>query len=214
MIAPVTEQHFEIIERFYSNLGVPARIHQCLFADRSLSRLLEQRGFSLERKYDMLACRLPGDLADMESAPGVTVTLAKEDQADLWIRTTAQGFSEEEEPSQATLDVLSGNFYAPNAACFLAWVDGQPAGGGGLYIQAEAAELGGASTRPQFRRRGVHAALLKRRLEAAYAAGCDLAMTQTSPSSASNKNIRRHGFQQAYYKVVFVLDKDDKFSYL
>lgn len=213
MSAPVEAQDILTIEQFYANHGLPACIDLCPLADPSLNRLLDWRGFRFEHIFTMLVTPLPGYFQDLELPPGVTVTVASEDQADLWVRTTAQGFSEEDEPSQSVLDVLSGNFYAPNGTCFLAWVDDQPAGGAGMYIHAGAVELGGASTRRQFRRRGVHTALLDARLAAAQAAGCDLAVVQTSPTSDSKRNLERHGFLLAYNKEVFILDKNDNRSF-
>lgn len=65
-------------------------------------------------------------------------------------------------------------------------------------------ELGGASTRPEFRRRGVQSALIAQRLQAAYAQGCRLAYAKTSPGSDSQRNLQRAGFELAYSKAVMV----------
>ena len=122
----------------------------------------------------------------------------------MWIRTTAQGFDEQETPSQRTLDILTPNFHSPNATCFLAWIDGQPAGGGAMYIHDGVAEFGGESTRPCFRRLGVQRALLQARLAAAVGQGCELVMAMTEPGSGSERNMQRAGFLLAYTKAVLV----------
>ncbi|HEU5100722.1 MAG TPA: GNAT family N-acetyltransferase, partial [Roseiflexaceae bacterium] len=113
-----------------------------------------------------------------------------------------------DEPDQATLHVLAPNFYSANGICFFAWLDGQPAGGGGMYVHERVAELGGASTRPAFRRRGVQRALIDARLRAAYEQGCDLAMVITSPGTDSQRNVERAGFRLAYTKVIAVAPPD------
>jgi GNAT superfamily N-acetyltransferase len=66
------------------------------------------------------------------------------------------------------------------------------------------AVLGGASTLPEFRRRGVQTALQHARLTFAAGAGCDLATTITQPGSASQRNAERRGFHVIYTRVKFL----------
>ncbi len=207
MSAPVGESDLDLIENFYAGFGLPPRIHSCPFADPSLQHLLDQRSYSIDRILTTYFCHLPAPHADLEMSTTVTVTVATQDQASLWVRTTAQGFCETEEPEPVDLEVMMANYYAPNGTCFLAWIDGQPAGGAGMFIHAGAVELGGASTRLQFRRRGVHSALLKARMETAYISGCDLAVVVTSPGSASQRNLERLGFSLAYSVPIYMFPK-------
>ena len=85
----------------------------------------------------------------------------------------------------------------PGYRCYLATVDGVPAGGGVLTIDesSRTAYLANASTRPSLRRRGVQQALVARRLGDAATAGCDLAVTLTEPDGASHRTMQRTGFQ-------------------
>ena len=57
---------------------------------------------------------------------------------------------------------------------------------------------------PEFRKTGVHAALIAERLRAARAAGCDLASAVALPGSGSQRNFERAGFRVVYTKVVLV----------
>ena len=66
--------------------------------------------------------------------------------------------------------------------------------------------LFGASTRPQFRRRGIQAAFLQRRLADAAREGCDIAMITTLPGSDSHRNVARRGFELLYTKISMRLD--------
>ena len=134
----------------------------------------------------------------------IQVSLAKPEEADLWIRTTAQGFTEMEDPPVADLRILTPNFTSEGAQCFFAWIDGQPAGGGGMYVNAGVAGFGGASTRLAYRNRGVQIALLRHRLHAAAVAGYDLAMVMSEPGSGSHRNAERVGCRVAYTKAVMV----------
>jgi GNAT superfamily N-acetyltransferase len=87
---------------------------------------------------------------------------------------------------------------------FLACIDGQPVGGGAVFLDRGVALLAGAATLPPYRRRGVHAALHHARLAAARRAGCDLALQGAMPGSTSQRNAERRGFRVAYTRVVMV----------
>ena len=201
---PLNAADFDLAEQFYRRRNLPLQIDVCPLADGSLLELLSLRGYRLEKFYSVLFYPLPEPGAPESAPAGIRISQAGPEDAELWLKTVAQGFEETDIPTQATLDVLAPNFYTSHAACFFAWVDGQPAGGGGMYVHEGAAEFGGASTRPEFRRRGVQTALLHARLAAAREQGCDLAMAMASPGSASQRNIERVGFRLAYTKAVLV----------
>jgi len=63
------------------------------------------------------------------------------------------------------------------------------------------------SVLPAFRHRGAQTALLRARLAAAAAAGCELVEVQTTPGSYSQRNVMRFGFQVAFTRMVMVCDK-------
>jgi GNAT superfamily N-acetyltransferase len=201
---PVTPADLDLAEQFYRRRNLPPRIDVCPLADESLLKLLNSRGYGLEKFYSVLLYPLSEPGAPAPAGICVRISRAGLEDAELWLKTVAQGFEETDVPTQAMLDILAPNFYTSHAACFLAWIDGQPAGGGGMYVHEGVAELGGASTRPEFRRRGVQTALLQARLAAARVQGCDLAMALTSPGSASQRNIERVGFRLAYTKVTAI----------
>ncbi len=91
----------------------------------------------------------------------------------------------------------------PGAECYLARVDGKVAGGGTLAVREGVAGLFGASTLPDFRKRGVQTALLHARLARAAGAGCDLAVCIALPGSISQRNMTRRGFATLYTRVKF-----------
>jgi GNAT superfamily N-acetyltransferase len=207
---PVGAADLDLVEQFYRRRNLPPRIDVCPLADGSLLELLSSRGYRLEKFYSVLLYPLSEPASSEPGAPesapaAIRVSQASPEDAGLWLKTVAQGFEETDVPTQAMLDILAPNFYTSHAACFFAWIDGQPAGGGGMYVHEGVAEFGGASTRPEFRRRGVQTALLHARLAAARAQGCDLAMVLTSPGSASQRNIERVGFRLAYTKATAML---------
>jgi GNAT superfamily N-acetyltransferase len=201
MSEPVAHADMDAVEEFYRNRHVAVRVDVCPLAHPSLLQLLAERGYKLEEFLNVLFCPLPVELPTVPMPAGIQIGPANRSDGDLWIRTVAQGFAETEDPAARDLAILGPNF-SENATCFFAWVDGVPAGGGGMYIHDRVAEFGGASTRVMFRRRGVQTALLYHRLKAAHDAGCDLTMVLTEPGSDSQRNVERVGFRLAYTKVI------------
>ena len=68
--------------------------------------------------------------------------------------------------------------------------------------------LGGAATIPEFRQRGVQAALVAHRLGLAAEAGCELAAVSALSNGPSARNIVRLGFQHIHTQVVVQRTKD------
>ncbi|MBP7678421.1 MAG: GNAT family N-acetyltransferase, partial [Thermoanaerobaculia bacterium] len=66
------------------------------------------------------------------------------------------------------------------------------------------AQLCGAATLPDHRRRGIQTALLAERLAAAGRSGCGLAVVTTQPGSKSQENVRRRGFALLYTRAILV----------
>jgi GNAT superfamily N-acetyltransferase len=80
----------------------------------------------------------------------------------------------------------------------------QPVGGGALLAHEGLGIFSMDGTLPQFRNRGVQAALIRARLAAAITAGCDLGLAHTSPGSTSQRSYERQGFRVAYSRATLV----------
>ena len=72
---------------------------------------------------------------------------------------------------------------------------------GVLGLGEGVAQLGGACTLPEWRKRGAQRALLEHRLRFGAEQGCDLAMMGALPGSASQRNAEREGFRIAYTRI-------------
>jgi GNAT superfamily N-acetyltransferase len=203
---PVTEDDLDRIEEFYRSRCAAPQVDVCPAADGSLAALLRRRGYSASGSMNVLWRPLPLRPGELEPPTGVEITRPGSDEADLWLRTVAEGF-DGGEAALGLRSILAPNFYGEGAVPFLAWVDGQPAGGGSLITYEGVAELGSASTRPAFRRRGVHRALVLARLQDAARLGNDVAMILTDPGSPSQRNIERAGFRLAYTRVLLGLPR-------
>jgi len=207
---PVTPADLDCIEAFFDQRGAIPQVQVCPLADPGLIEQLSARGYSISHFFSVLVRALPAGFQPGPLAPGLEITRALPQDAGLWLATSASGFEGSEQIPPETYDILSPNFYAPASTCYLAWIDGQCAAAGGMYLSGGVAELGGASTRPAFRRRGAQRGLIETRLADAFALGCDYAMILTEPGSDSQRNAQRAGFWLAY--TCPVMRKGQKFA--
>jgi GNAT superfamily N-acetyltransferase len=199
---PVDGTDLASVEQFYGQRGAVPRVDLCPLADLSLLQVLRCGGYRLEQFYSVLVRYVVEDAHPVPLPPGVRVRKVGSGERELWLRTVAQGFTGAAAPPQEAFDILAPNFASATAIPYLAWVDGQPAGGGAMVTHGGVAELCSDSTRTAFRRQGVQSALIRARLVAAREAGCDLAMALTAPGSASQRNMERASFRLAYTKAV------------
>jgi GNAT superfamily N-acetyltransferase len=131
-------------------------------------------------------------------------------EIELWVMTVAQGFTEHYPVTDEIVRVMKLFALREKTECYLATIDGRVAGGATLAVRGRIAGLFGASTLPEFRKRGVQTALLQKRLERAAELGCELAMSLAQPGSVSQRNIARHRFETLYTRVKFERDVPGK----
>lgn len=208
---PVSAADLDCLEDFLHSRGASTAIEICPLVDISLYQELAKRGYHLAEVSNVLVRELSSeDVIEMPElaprSPAVTIRSAAPDEADLWTLTVARGFAEHFPVTQSILDVMMGFFYREDAACFLAFINGDVAGGGAVAGNGRVGGLFGASTLPAFRRRGVQSALLAVRLAWAREHGCDLAASITLPGSISQRNVERFGFRVAYTRTKVVHD--------
>lgn len=209
LAGPISPDQVQAFEDFYLSRGESPRLRLSPFADESLVDLLGQRGYVAAGFFNTLVRFIPTNYTPAKPPGGLLVTQAGPDDDALWIHTVAEGFEGTPSPSPAAFNILEPNFYAADSLAFFAWAvepsgERQPAGGGGMYLcpRERAVELGGASTRLPYRKRGAQTTLIEARLAAARQAGCDLAMVLTEPGSGSQRNLLRAGFWLAYTSAV------------
>ena len=102
MNGPVTQNDLAAVEAFYRDHGLPSRIDLCPLADPTLLDLLQQAHYRIDTFYSVLFCPLPIEAVAAGVTTDLQVSLAKPEESDLWIRTTAQGFTEMEAPLSPT----------------------------------------------------------------------------------------------------------------
>lgn len=207
---PVDTEELSGIERVFAARGVPLQVELSNLADPSIGALLTRRGYTLEGFENVLGRALPPNA----SSPNATVTVSSGvEELDAWIDVVVTGFATPDTqgvPSHESFerkileDAIRDMASAEAFESYLARIDGELAGGASMRVFEGVAQLTGAATLPDKRRRGVQSALLSARLETASRRGCDIAVVTTQPGSKSQENVQRQGFELLYTRSVLV----------
>jgi GNAT superfamily N-acetyltransferase len=205
--------------------GGDTQIELCPYADPALPALLAARGYRVQEftqvwvrsvradestapEHAAVAAAAPAAKAvetERELPRGVELRRVQAGEETLFARVVLGGFLEQEgEVSPEAALLFEPMPCTEGTECWLAWADGEPAGGGCVSYYDGVATLFGTSVLPRFRRRGIQDALIRCRLSRARAQGCDLASSNTAPGTSSQRNMERAGFRVAYPKVVML----------
>lgn len=198
---PVSEDEIERMEDFFHSRGASADVELCPFADPSLVQIFRDRRYNLLEFSNVLVRKLAPDDKHVDSESKVLVRRPEPHERRLLAETIMRGFMESGDLPEMMIDLFVTFFHSPVAAYFLAEIDGSMAGGGVVNTHEGIASLGGASTLPAFRNRGVQTALLRARLAFAARSGCEIAMVTTLPGTISQRNAERQGFRVAYTRT-------------
>jgi GNAT superfamily N-acetyltransferase len=197
----VSDEEIDELEEFFKARGSAVNVEVCHLSDMSLTSKLMDRGYRAIEYSNVLirplgSAQLP-DTAETEARPIETTEM------DGVAVVIARGFLEQGEIPESFVDIFKVLSACSNVTCFVSFRDGSKAGGGSVAIRDSVGVLSGASTMPQFRKRGVQTELIQARLKYAAAMGCDLAMVTTAPGSNSQRNVEKQGFQVAYARTKY-----------
>jgi GNAT superfamily N-acetyltransferase len=199
LLGPVSEPELAEIEAF---LGAPTVLELSPGADSTLWPLLARRGYRLHQFQQQLSRALEG-LAPCASPFEIRPIRAEE--SDLQARVVGAGFFERNdwEGFDTTFTVPFG---VPGSLRYVAFVEGEPAGGATLGWVEGVAMLSGDAVLPRFRGRGLQKAMIHARLHEARRQGCDVACASTLPSTPSQRAYEACGFRVRYPKVEMAKD--------
>jgi GNAT superfamily N-acetyltransferase len=199
------------IERAFAACDAPVQIELAHLADPELGSILTERGYRLVSFENVLGRALENAFEEVMPA-GIKVRRSGEDEFEGWLEVVVDGVahpdtqgvpSHEEFPRDA-VENAERDFVAAGVIRYVALRDGVIAGGATLRMAEGVAQLTGAATAPEHRRRAVHSALLSARLADAAAAGCDIAVVTAQPASKSQQNVQRRGFDLLYTRAILV----------
>jgi GNAT superfamily N-acetyltransferase len=208
---PVQDSDIDEMVQFFEEKKIVSRIELCPMADLSLARGLAQRAFVLSNWENILYRELdPAALARPILTPPDSLTfrvIDPNDAAELreYSHVSMSGFFPPgTQPSEADFEVAARWARQPRVLCVAGIMDGKMVGAGAASLSPQVVNLGGLSVLPEFRRRGIQQALIAERLNLAAARGVTLATIGSRPGAATERNVRRMGFQLAYVKAVLV----------
>jgi ribosomal protein S18 acetylase RimI-like enzyme len=206
------------LERQFDERECPIQVELSTLADPAIGRLLTQRGYELIGFENVLGLPLAQNLIDNlpQGPPDGSVVVVRAGPADTdgWMHAVTTGFMHPDTfdgpaSHESFAQDLLGRIYAdlsavPSFERYIARREGEVAGGASLRIEDGVAQLCGAATLPEHRRRGVQTALLHHRLVKSARRGCDVAIVTTQPGSKSQQNVEKLGFALLYARAILV----------
>ncbi|QYU69315.1 hypothetical protein J4558_04000 [Leptolyngbya sp. 15MV] len=214
MNGPVTRDNLLQIIDFHASKGAEPRLEICPFADGSLVREAGELGFRVANFELVFFRSLDGSRVEpaVPTPPGLVirpVDVSNAQELREFAITAVGGFVPPCQPiPEHELRVCEHVARLDRVVAMAAWVDGSMAGAGGMEIAATplggVAALFGLSVKPQFRRRGVQQSLIAARLNLASSRGAILSTIGSRPGVATERNVRRMGYQVAYTRVALV----------
>ncbi|MCC6230472.1 MAG: GNAT family N-acetyltransferase [Phycisphaerales bacterium] len=207
----VAKKEVDALIEYHASKGIEPRIELCPFADEGFVRELADRGF-VPRIFENVFFRelVAGeDVRAVVTLPGELVIEQVDPASDAAVREFAivstSGFAP---PGyvvpESDLRVVARMVRDPRCVSVLARLGGVAVGGGTMAVHGDIAALFGLSVLEAYRRRGVQQALLAARLNIGITRGATLATIGSKPGIATERNVRRMGFQLGYTKVHLV----------
>lgn len=206
----VGRTELEQIVAWYESARIETRLDLTPFVDRGLLGHCAAMGFvlrSFESVFFRVMARGERITPVHPTPPGLVIReVDRHDDAALraYVLVAMSGFHPEGQgPTEDDVRLTMAFARHPRTVWFSAELDGVVVGAGACeVVEGRVAALFGASVRPAFRRRGVQQALLAARLALAAERGCVIATIGSRPGAATERNVRRLGFQAAYDKVI------------
>jgi GNAT superfamily N-acetyltransferase len=192
--------HVAPLLAWYRQHGVSARFEMVPGDfDAALGRELARHGLFHAGFHAAIACRAGDPIATPPAAEieRVTTTAAMEDFLAAYV--AGWGFPVDQH-AQFKANVRPW-LHQPGWSLYLARIDGRPVATATLFVQGDTAYCSDATTDPAFRRRGLHTALLHRRITDARAAGVDLVTSGAEFLSASYRNMERIGMRLMFMRA-------------
>ena len=212
----VADDAVEQLIAFHTERGVEPRIEHSPYADFTLTQALERAGFRL-RNFETIFYRelTPHTPITTPHKPphGLTMEIVDPGDAALvreYAITAVSGFFPPDFAVPASyLESIERAVRHPRVLGIVARLDGRIIGAGAMEIVGELSALFGLSVVEAYRRRGVQQAMIAHRLQLARARGARIATIGARPAIATERNVRRMGFQVAYTKVALTRPREN-----
>jgi GNAT superfamily N-acetyltransferase len=209
----VDEVRLGEIEKEFERRQIPLQVELSSLANPGVAAMLTRRGYTLTGFENVLGLSLRSVATPLDAGP-IAILRTRRREAHRWVDVIATGFehadtfdgpvSTETYRREILEQIFEDTASVDGSIRYLARYNGALAGAASMRLSNGVAQLCGAATLPEHRRRGVQTALLARRLSDAAAEGCDIAIVTTQPGSKSQENVQRQGFSLLYARAVLV----------
>ena len=201
----LTAEDLDRIEAFYCERKAPSQVDLTPMHRPEVFEMFKERGYAIAELNNVLYRKLDGTEESSQAPAGCEIRRSFPEEADVTGAIVENAFFPEGAP-EAFRGLIAPLYQMENAPAFVASVEGKAvACGTGLVIpEHKVFALCGAGTLAAFRGRGLQTALLRARMAAAAAAGCEYAVVVTQGGTTSEHNVQRLGFRVAYSKVTVV----------
>jgi GNAT superfamily N-acetyltransferase len=202
---PFTAEDLDRVEQFYRAHQAPAQVDLCPLHHPAVFEMFKERGYAIAELNNVLYRRLDAKEEFPAGPAGCEIRRGLPQEAEAAGAIVEQAFFPEGAP-EPFRGLLAPLYQMEGAITFGARIEGKMvACGAGLVIpEHRVFGLFGAGTLPEFRGRGLQTALLRVRMAAAAAKGCECAVVVTQGGTTSQRNCERLGFRVAYSKVTVI----------
>ena len=202
---PFTGDDLDRIEQFYRAHKAPSQVDLCPMHEPAVFELFKERGYAIAELNNVLYRKLDSEEKFPPAPAGCEIRRSRLAEAETAGGIVESAFFPDGAP-EAYRGLIAPFYQMERALAFVASVEGKlVACGTGLVIpEHRVFALCGAGTLAAFRGRGLQTALLRARMAAAVAAGCEYAVVVTQGSTTSQRNAERLGFRVAYSKVTVI----------
>jgi len=210
---PFTADELDRIEQFYRSHKAPSQVDLCPMHEPAVFELFKERGYGIAELNNVLYRKLDPEETFPPAPAGCEIRRSLPEEADRAGTIVETAFFPDGAP-EAFQGLVAPFYQMERALAFVAAINGKlVACGTGLVIpEHRVFALCGAGTLAEFRGRGLQTALLRARMAAAVAAGCEYAAVVTQGGTTSQRNVERLGFRVAYSKVTVIKDLDTRRS--
>lgn len=201
----LTAEDLDHVEGFYRLHKAPAQVDLTPLHEPAVFEMFKERGYSIAELNNVLYRRLDSNKEFPPSPQRCEIRRSTPDEAEVTGAIVENSFFPEGAP-EAFRGLIAPLYQMPDALAYVAAIGGKPvACGTGLVVrQHRVFALCGAGTLIDYRGRGLQTALLRTRMAAAAAAGCEYAVVVTQGGTTSQRNAERLGFRVAYSKVTAI----------
>jgi hypothetical protein len=207
------------IEDFFFSRGAAVQISLSPLVGSGWLNTLARRGYVIVGFETVVVASVEQTAAEEErdqrvevevedSTVSVELRAVEPAEVDRWAEVTAQGFLAPSRPDAGAVQLAGLPSRIEGSHCFGAFADGEMAAGAALLKARDTWLFLNDSTLPRFRNKGLHAALIARRLARVAAGGGGWAAAGVAPGSVSERNYLRAGFRTLYTKATVRKDPE------